>query len=439
MNNLLSHVFETLADGVLVMDPQGRILEVNGAAEAMTGFSREALLGGPCRMLNCSGCRRFEKGEAEAHCSLFSADGEKVVRCSITGKDGVAVPVLKRARVIRDASGVVMGAVEVLTDMRQLQALENRVASLADEVCDRQMSHGIEGESVQVRQLLSFVTSVASSSAPVLIQGESGTGKELVAHAIHDESFGAGAPFIKVNCAALNENLLESELFGHVKGSFTGASKDRVGRFEAAHGGTLFLDEIGDLPASIQVKLLRVLEEKVIERVGDHTPVPVDVRIITATHRDLSALVAAGAFREDLFFRINVIPVFIAPLRERGDDILLLANRFLSRFALRDGKTIPGISADAASMLMAYPWPGNIRELQNAMEYAMVLAHDEVVEAMHLPPRLGANSIQEPLTGRREKILKALEASGGAKGDAAQRLGVSRVTLWKWMKQEGLA
>ncbi|VVS93871.1 sigma-54 interaction domain-containing protein [Desulfoluna spongiiphila] len=443
MEQLISYIFDTLADGVLVVNSKGRILDANRAAEELTGFSRQELKGGPCHILNCSGCKRFEEGGDQPHCSLFASGGEKVVRCTIKCRSGETIPVLKRARVMKDEAGETMGAVEILTDMRKLVALENRVDDLAREVAGSREHHGIEGESAAIRRLLAFIDSVVTSTAPVLIQGESGTGKELVAQAIHGGSMGAGAPFIKVNCAALNENLLESELFGHVKGAFTGASRDRVGRFEAAHGGTLFLDEIGDMPASIQVKLLRVLEEKVIEKVGDHTPVPVDVRIITATHRDLATLVERGDFREDLYFRINVIPVICPPLRERDGDVLILANRFLTRFALRDGKPMTGISPGAAAVLAVYPWPGNIRELRNAMEYAMVLSRNGRVEVEHLPAHVGASQEAVPFQGGRPGVTRAdVEAAlcraGGVKTEAARLLGVSRVTLWKWMKKMGL-
>jgi len=442
MERLLSYIFDTLADGVLVVNSQGRIIDANRAAEELTGFSREELKGGPCRVLNCTGCKRFGK-EVGHHCSLFAAGGEKVVRCTIQGRGGETIPVLKRARVMTDEDGHVIGAVEILTDMRRLVELEGRVDDLCREVSGTRGNHGIEGESSAVRQLLDFIDSVVTSTAPVMIQGESGTGKELVAHAIHEGSMGTGAPFIKVNCAALNENLLESELFGHVKGAFTGANRDRMGRFEAAHGGTLFLDEIGDLPPAIQVKLLRVLEEKVIEKVGDHTPVPVDVRIITATHRDLSLLVREGRFREDLYFRINVIPVICPPLREREGDALILANRFLQRFALRDGKPMQGISPKAADAFASYPWPGNIRELRNVMEYAMVLCRNGRIELEHLPGHIGIQEGAIPVQRGRQAVGKAdveaaLSKAGGVKNEAAKLLGVSRVTLWKWMKKMGL-
>ena len=435
MDPLLSQIFETLADGVLVVSHCGQIVEANRAAQELTGFAREELKGQSCSVLNCTGCKRFAKGEGQVHCSLFASGGEKVVRCTILGKDGVAVPVLKRARVMLGDEGEVVGAVEILTDMRHLLALEARVDSLSREVSGRRKTYGIEGESSKVRQLLAFIKSVATSTAPVLILGESGSGKELVAQAIHEESLGSEAPFIKVNCAALNENLLESELFGHVKGAFTGASQNRMGRFEAAHGGTLFLDEIGDLPATIQVKLLRVLEEKVVERVGDHTPISVNARIITATHRALAQLVFKGVFREDLFFRINVIPVTCPPLKEREDDVLILAHRFLQRFALRDGRRFGGISKRAAALLSAYPWPGNVRELQNAMEYAMVLAGGSAIEPGHLPLGISGFTPKASSEGSRKlRIQSALEESGGVKSEAARLLGVSRVTLWKWMK-----
>jgi len=260
-----------------------------------------------------------------------------------------------------------------------------------------------------------------------------------------------------VNCSSLNENLLESELFGHVKGAFTGANRDRVGRFEAACGGSIFLDEIGDISPSIQVKLLRVLESKEIERVGDHKPVPVDARIITATNRDIEALTSRGAFRQDLFYRINVVPVRVPPLREHPEDIPLLAQYFIDRIAAHSGKPIAGLSPQALEVMIAYPWPGNVRELRNTIEYSFVLCPDSIIDVCHLPSRIA--SVQKGLScpkpspsdtlrtvlaesamqTEREILRKALRDSGGNQAEAARLLGVSRVTVWKKMKKHGLS
>jgi len=299
-----------------------------------------------------------------------------------------------------------------------------------------------------MRRVFDLIENIAQSDAPVLILGESGTGKELVAKALHDVGPRKDKPYVKVNCAALNESLLESELFGHVKGAFTGAYRSRQGRFEAAQGGDIFLDEIGDLPLSTQVKLLRVLEEKIIERVGDNRPIPVDVRIITATNRDLQSLVKAGNFREDLFFRINVIPIYLPPLRERREDIPLLAEAFFRRMRLKTGKDIKGITKYAMALLMTYSWPGNVRELRSAFEYAFVACQQPLIQPYHFPPHIcngeipvkrGKNVIvidKEEL--KKQELIKALEEAGGNQSKAARILGVSRVTVWNRMKRFGI-
>ena len=247
---------------------------------------------------------------------------------------------------------------------------------------------GILGQSPAMQRLFELIENVALSDAPVMIQGQSGTGKELVARAIHDVSLRRSKPFVKVNCAALNENLLESELFGHVKGAYTGADRSRAGRFETAHEGTIFLDEIGDIPLKTQVKLLRVLEEKEIERVGDHKSIPVDVRIISATNRDLDALIAQGVFREDLFFRINVFPLRCPALSERKEDIPMIVQNFIEQNMKKSGKKILGLTSEAMEKLMVYSWPGNVRELRNAIEYAFVLCSGGWIEAGHLPVKI---------------------------------------------------
>ena len=249
-----------------------------------------------------------------------------------------------------------------------------------------------------------------------------------------------------MNCAALNENLLESELFGHVKGAYTGAERTRIGRFEAAHGGTLFLDEIGDIPPAIQIKLLRVLEDKKIERVGDNRPVNVDVRIVTATHKNLEELIEKGLFREDLFFRINVFPLKCPSLAERHEDIPLIAQSFIRRNAISSGKKILGLTPEALDMLSNYEWPGNVRELRNAIEYAFVLCQSSGIGLNHLPPKIvhGGDALPQACTADpaciegREALVDALRQAGGNQSEAARLMGVSRVTIWKRMKKCGV-
>jgi transcriptional regulator with PAS, ATPase and Fis domain len=269
----------------------------------------------------------------------------------------------------------------------------------------------------------------------------------MVARAIHEISARGQKPFIKVNCAALNQNLLESELFGHTKGAYTGADVTRIGRFEAAHGGTIFLDEIGDIPFSTQVKLLRTLEEKEIERVGDHTPIKVDVRVISATNKDLETLIAKGQFRDDLFFRINVFPITCPPLHQRIEDIPMIIQNFIRQNNHKSGKKILGLTPEAMEKMTLYDWPGNVRELRNAIEYAFVLCSSGGIDVQHLPPKIAGASVEcpEPLSSRshanlqkKEALIQALKTARGNRSEAARILGVSRVTVWKQIKRYGI-
>jgi DNA-binding NtrC family response regulator len=298
-----------------------------------------------------------------------------------------------------------------------------------------------------MQYLFELIANVSQTDAPVLIHGQSGTGKELVARAIHEESPRQKKPFIKVNCAALNENLLESELFGHEKGAYTGADRTRIGRFEAAHEGTIFLDEIGDIPLSTQVKLLRVLEEKEIERVGDHKSIPVDVRIISATNKDLEGMIGDGLFREDLFFRINVFPLSCPSLAERSEDIPLIVQNFIDRNRARAGKAILGLTPEAMEALLAYSWPGNVRELRNAVEYAFVLCSGDWIGKEHLPPKIAVGGKRAPTNhnagsksweDERNHLIQTLRRVDGNQSEAARLLGVSRVTIWKRIKKYGI-
>ncbi len=306
--------------------------------------------------------------------------------------------------------------------------------------------HGILGKSPVMIDLFEMIENVAQSGTPVMIQGESGSGKELVARAIHRASGRSDKPYVKVNCAALNENLLESEFFGHVKGAYTGADRTRVGRFEAAHQGTLFLDEIGDIPPAIQIKLLRVLEDRKIERVGDNRSISVDVRVITATHKRLETLIEQGLFREDLYFRINVFPLYCPPLSERREDIPLIAQSFIRRNAVSSGKKILGLTPEALETLTDYSWPGNVRELRNAIEYAFVLCQSGGIGIQHLPHKIAHGTIDPQVACEldpgcvkdRESLIDVLRQAGGNQSKAARMLGVSRVTVWKRMKKFGV-
>jgi PAS domain S-box-containing protein len=433
-------IVDTLKEGLVVVNPEGTIVAVNPAAETLTGYTAAELIGKSCRILDCTGCEIYGQGPGERWCRLFQEGVVKAKKCLITTKEHHTVSVIKNATVLRDPQGRAIGAVETLTDISDFVRQQEEILALRKTLDLNDNYFGILGRSTPMQQLFEMIESVAQSEAPVIIHGQSGTGKEMVARAIHWAGPRESKPFIKVNCAALNENLLESELFGHVKGAYTGADRHRAGRFEAAHGGSIFLDEIGDIPPATQVKLLRVLEEKEIERVGDHTPIKVDVRVITATNKNLEELIAAGRFREDLFFRISVFPLTIPPLKDRPEDIPIIIQHFIAQHRQKSGKTVAGITPEAVARLSAYAWPGNVRELRNAIEYALVLCPQGEIVVEHLPPKVVSENMcpppPEPADSReREQLIRALRQAGGNQSAAARLLGVSRVTVWKRMKK----
>ena len=332
--------------------------------------------------------------------------------------------------------------------VRERQRLlgENRELRAALE--ERHRVEGIIGDSGRMQEVLSLVRRVAGSDATVLIRGESGTGKELIARAIHHASPRAAGPLVAVSCAALPEGLLESELFGHEKGAFTGAAASRKGRFELADGGSIFLDEIGDLPLHLQVKLLRVLQERQFERVGGTRTIPVDVRVLAATHRNLEALVREGRFRDDLYYRINVVTLLLPPLRERREDLPPLMYHFLTRFAEKNGKTIRGLTREARDALLRYDYPGNVRELENLIERAVVLTRDEVIGKSDLPLTLDEQTAENDAPAglvaaaeglERRMIRDALSRAGGVQTRAAELLGISERVLRYKLRKYGLA
>lgn len=437
-------ILDTLREGLIIVDTRGTILAVNPAAEAITGYSAAELVGKNCRIFECTGCTIYGRGAGPDWCHLFREGTVEAKTCLIADKGRRRICVLKNATVLRNAAGEIIGAVETLTDISETVRQQEEILALRQTLELDEHFFGIVGRSAPMQRLCELVQHVARADTPVMIHGESGSGKEMVARAIHWASPRQNKPFIKVNCAALNENLLESELFGHVRGAYTGADRSRIGRFQAAHGGTIFLDEIGDVPPSLQVKLLRVLEEKEIERVGDHSPIAVDVRIVTATHRNLEDWIARGLFREDLYFRINVFPIHVPPLRERPEDIPIIVRHFLTQHRQRNACAVTGISPEAARLLTAYPWPGNVRELRNAIEYALVLCPEGEIQPEHLPAKIASASCACPppaeklLSPEREKILEAMKKTGGNRTAAARLLGISRVTLWKRLKRLGL-
>jgi PAS domain S-box-containing protein len=438
-------IVDTLQDGLMVVDPSGNIIAANPAAERVTGYTAEELVGKSCRILNCTGCKIIGKGAGKQWCGLFNRGAIREKKCLITNKDRHSVHIIKSASVLRSEDGNIIGAVETLTDITEKIRQQQEISTLRKTFSLDEGLHGILGKSPVMLNLFEMIENVAQSDTPVMIQGESGCGKELVARAIHRASGRSDKPYVKVNCAALNENLLESELFGHVKGAYTGADRARVGRFEAAHEGTIFLDEVGDIPPSVQVKLLRVLEERKIERVGDNRSVPVDVRVITATHKNLEGLIEQDLFREDLYFRINVFPLFCPPLSQRREDIPLIAQSFIRRNAVSSGKKILGLTPEALEALTEYSWPGNVRELRNAIEYAFVLCQSGGIGMQHLPHKIAGGAARQAAcemdadcVKERDALIAVLRNAGGNQSEAARMLGVSRVTIWKRMKRFGI-
>lgn len=432
----LSEVFETLRDGLIILDKKGRIVLMNRAAEEITGYRRDEAIGKECTILQCDACVVLEKTGPEGPGMAAFHDR----RCRIRSRDGRIVQIVKNAAVVRDASGEIIGAVESLTDITSLFKKEMELQDLKEELRQDYWFMGLLGKSPSMQRLHEHIRNAAASEAPVLITGESGSGKNLVAHAIHRLSRRKEGPFIQMNCAALNEQLLESELFGHKKGAFTGALSDRVGRFEAAHKGSIFLDEIGDMPMSMQVKLLKVLEEKIVERVGDHTPISVDIRLISATNRELGPLLHTGKFREDLLYRINSIIIKVPPLRERRDDIPLLAMHYLKKISTVNQKDIRNISPAAMQVLVNFPWPGNVRRLINALEHSAAACRTTTIETEDLPDYL----LYEKKTADTEvrvdssEMRSVLALYNGNRTLAAKHLGISRVTLWKRLKASGI-
>jgi transcriptional regulator with PAS, ATPase and Fis domain len=362
---------------------------------------------------------------------------ERRGRLEITTTEGESRIVDAQIRPLRALDGRWVGVAAMFHDVTREFALARRVGEV-------QSFAGIIGRDEKMQEVFDLIRDVADSTVPILLRGESGTGKELVAAAIHHEGPRANKPFVAVNCGALPEGLLESELFGHVRGSFTGAIRDKKGRFEIADGGTIFLDEIGDVSPAMQVRLLRVLQEGVIQRVGSETPVRVDVRVISATHRDLQKEIAAGRFREDLFYRLNVVPIWLPPLRERLADITLLVTHLLARFLAemhRDNAV--RISPEAMDQLLTYDWPGNVRELQNWLQYALVKCHGAEIRPEHLPsarmlsrtPVAATSTANQPprhapLTI--ERVRAALHNCHGNRREAASTLGVARATLYRF-------
>ncbi len=440
-------IFDILNDGMMLVKPDGTIFKANRALETLLGYSKGELSGRCCSTIDCDACETVINQGKETWCTLFQEGGDITKNCIVKRKDGTYLPVNKTAAILKDDNGKLIGAVECLTDISEIQKLDRQIHQLTKHIHEENGFKGIVGQSRPMKKVFDVLAKAAESDAPVLIFGERGTGKELAAQAIHNLSRRRLGPFVQINCAALNAALLESELFGHVKGAFTGAYQHRIGRFEYANGGTLFLDEIGDIPLSVQVKLLRVLESMQIERVGENRPLSVDVRIMAATNKNLKNLINDGKFREDLFFRINVIPIDLPPLRDRMEDIPMLLDSFVYRLQRLTGKKIKGLSKEGIERIMSYHWPGNVRELKSALEYAFVLKENGLIGVEDLPNYLAAEkeadqtlqtSVAESNLSEKAALIQALRQSLGNRSRAAEILGISRGTVWNRMRKYGI-
>jgi sigma-54 dependent transcriptional regulator, acetoin dehydrogenase operon transcriptional activator AcoR len=429
----LERILDNFPDGIIAHDVNRKIVYFNRAAEEITDFSSLDVMGKDCHEAFgtpfCGEMCAFRDGPP-----LHWQD--RFYPLNIVTRDGNPRRVELTVTGMYDEAGTFVGVIAVLKDVTDITGLRMQLGQL------RSFS-GIIGHSPEMIHVFEQIQVLATNDYPVHITGETGTGKEMVAAALHNESRRGGGPFVTVNCAALPEGVLESELFGHVKGAFTGALRDKKGRFELAHGGTLFLDEIADLPKAMQAKLLRVLQQGTFERVGGEKTVSVDVRILSATNKDLKREVDAGRFRDDLYYRLNVVPVRLPPLRERKIDIPLLAEHFFHQ-AEEEGQTPGALSDEALSSMMDYFWPGNVRELQSAVRYALVRSGGRTIMPVHLPPELRDAVPQRTSPGPRRKLdagaaRAALEKTGGNKAKAARLLGVGRATLYRFMKDAGVS
>lgn len=431
-------ILESISDGVFTVDNNWRITSFNRAAERITGVPRGEAVGRLCSEV-------FRSSMCEGACALRKTleTGTPLVAhaCYIVNADGERIPASVSTAVLQDREGNIIGGAETFRDLRELE-------SLRKEISGRYTLGDLVSHSRAMQPVFEMALSVANSDITALIHGETGTGKELLARAIHGMGSRAAKPFVAINCAALPDTLLESELFGYRKGAFTGAVQNREGRFAQAQGGTVFLDEIGEIPPALQVRLLRVLQERTYEPLGSNETRHTDARIIAATHRDLSALVESGEFREDLFYRINVIRIDLPPLRDRKDDLPLLIGHFIERFNRIHNKQIAGLSNGANSLLLAHGWPGNVRELENVIERAFVLCSGTQIEIRHLPQELrgSPSTAPEPVpdigTARRsaeaQSILKALENNNFNRLATARELGIHKTTLFRKIKALGL-
>ena len=432
-NNEQNVILDSISEGVFTVDLDWRITSFNRAAEEIAGVGRQEAIGKYCRdVLRADVC--------ETGCTLAETmqTGKPIMNKAvhIIDAEGKKRAIAISTTLLKDSKGKVIGGVETFRDTSAIEQLRK-------EIQGRYSCEDIISQSHKMQNLFAIMPNIAESNTTVLIEGESGTGKELFARAIHDLSFRKEKPFIAVNCGALPDTLLESELFGYKAGAFTDAKKDKPGRFALAQGGTIFLDEIGDISASVQVKLLRVLQDKTYEPVGGVSSVKADVRIITATNKKLDQLVKQERFRDDLYYRINVMKLELPPLRDKKEDIPLLVDHFISRFNNLQNKNICCVTNEVTTALLTYDYPGNVRELENIIEHCFVLCDGEIIEAKHLPisvrPILKTNEIEnsQPATIKQMEIVlinQALLRNNGNKTKVAKELGIDKSTLFRKIK-----
>ena len=432
-------ILESISDGVFTVDADWRITSFNRAAESITGIRRPDAIGKTCSDV-------FRASMCEADCALRHTvkTGKPIINKSafIVDSGGRRIPISVSTAILRDERGRITGGAETFRDLSLVEELRRELEG-------RLQVGDLVSRSDSMRRVFDLLPQIAASDATVLIHGETGTGKELLARAIHNLSPRKNKPFVPVNCGALPDTLLESELFGYMKGAFTGAGKDKPGRFALAEGGTVFLDEIGDISPALQVRLLRVLQERTYEPLGGTQTRHADVRVMAATHRDLAALIRKGSFREDLFYRLNVVKVDLPPLRKRKEDVPLLVDHFIARFNRRQGKSVAGVTSDVMALLMAHDYPGNVRELENIVERAFVLCGSGKIERVHLPPELSGQPAAVPVpagdtiaaqtrAAEAQAIRTALERHGFNRLAAARELGLHKSTLFRKIQALGI-
>ncbi len=450
----LPTLMDGLSTGVVITDREGRIMYLNSASEVLSGFSRNDVRGVPC-------CHVLRTSVCGCGCTIAKtkkSNAPVTVDADIINREHRKIPVRLSAAPLHDAKGALVGFMETVQDIRTSP-------EASESIQDATRFSRLIGHSAKMKELFQLIPAIAQTDSSLLITGETGTGKDVLAEVIHKASDRSEGAFIKINCGALPETLMESELFGHKKGAFTGAVGDKVGRLRLAHNGTLYLTEIGDLPLPLQVKLLTFLDDKIVYPLGSTSGFQADVRVIAATHRNLEQMVRESHFRQDLLFRLNVVRFHLPPLRERGEDISLLLDHFLKIFAVRFGKHITGFSRPVRHLLLEYPYPGNVRELRNIVEYATSICPAGIIERGHLPSYLGeepgTSGEQEDAPGtrtlvplgwddrdqetglnwasiERRLIIETLVKANGRRSKAAELLGWGRTTLWRKMRQYGL-